>query len=104
MSKWEITSLALSSESAARMNESNWCVVGQVADFAKKSTLAELIVKSPVLLITMRAVHQIQEVQDPLTCCGWGAYIAMAARKLGRCGIGLLILPDTLGDAGFVMM
>jgi hypothetical protein len=104
MSKWEIISLALSCESAARIYESNWCVVGQLEDLANISSLAELIVKSPVLLITMRAVHQIKEVQDPLTCCGWGAYSAIAARKLGRCGIGLLILPETLGDAGFVMM
>jgi len=32
------------------------------------------------------------------------SYIAIAARTLGRCGIGALILPDTLGEPGLVIM
>ena len=83
MSKWEIKSLALSCESAARMYESNWCVVGQVADFAKISTLAELIVESPVLLITMRAVHQIKKCKTHLRAAAWGALYCDRSPQVG---------------------
>ena len=31
-------------------------------------------------------------------------YIAIAARTFGLCAAGVLILPDTLCEAGFVMM
>jgi hypothetical protein len=33
-----------------------------------------------------------------------GSYIAIAARTLGRCGIGTLILPEMVGEAGLVIM
>ena len=33
-----------------------------------------------------------------------GGYIAIAARTLGRCATDAFILPETLGEAGLVMM
>lgn len=51
----------------------------------------------------MRAVHQIQ-LPDLLLAARPKHYIAIAARTFGRCGMGELILPDTLGEAGLVMM
>ena len=84
MSKWEIISLALSCESAARIYESNWCVVGQLADFANISTLAELIVKiSRPYDNDEGTVHQIKRCKTHLRAAVWGALYCDCSPQVG---------------------
>ena len=86
-----------------RVKESNCLLDGQVLDLANLLILAELIV--PISrFYNDEGSGTRSRLPDLLLAARPGSYIAIAARTLGRCGIGLLILPDTLGDAGLVMM
>ena len=52
----------------------------------------------------MRQLAPDPNLPDLLLAARPGGYIAIAARKLGLCGTGTFILPETLGEAGLVMM
>lgn len=88
---------------AARVNESRSSEGGQSLVFKNLSTFSDLIVPNlpfdnDEALGTRSEIYQTYYLlPEP------GGYIAIAARTLGRCATGAF-LPETLGEAGLVMM
>ena len=94
----------LSTGSSARFSESRSSEDGQLLVFRNlKTSPAELIV-SISRTDNDEAVGTRSKQTDLLLAARPGGYIAIAARKFGLCGTGTLILPETLGEAGLVMM
>jgi len=90
---------------AARVNESRSSEGGQSLVFKNLSTFSDLIVSNLPFLDNDEALGTRSETyQTYYLTARPGGYIAIAARTLGRCTTGALILPETLGEAGLVMM